>query len=285
VRLAWATPAQRARDRAAAIEAARRARIAVVFAWGRGNPRFSLPGDQDQLIEDVAAINANTIVVLNTSQPVDMPWLPRVKAVLQMWYPGDEGGWATADVLMGRVNPGGRLPFTWPMKLEDNVANDPAHPERSSAGVGGRTQYSEGVLVGYRWFDAQKIEPRFPFGYGLSYTHFQYSGLKVAAGAAGGLQVSFSLTNSGQLAGDEVVQVYLGAPRSPPSGAQFAPHALIAFERVGLKAGQSRQVTLTVPARQLQYWDEATSRWKTAGQRSVYVGASSRDLRLTGSVP
>jgi beta-glucosidase len=283
VRLAWATPGQRERDRADAINAARNARAAVVFAWGRGNPVFALPGEQDQLIADIAAVNANTIVVLNTSQPIAMPWLSNVKGVLQMWYPGDEGGWATANILLGRANPAGRLPFTWPTALAQNVANDPAHPERSSAGVEGTTQYSEGIMVGYRWFDAQKIEPRFAFGFGLSYTKFDYSNLRVAAAKDGGIDVSFTLRNSGSSPGDEVPQVYLGAPGVAPSGAQFALRSLVAFDRVTLRAGQSRQVSLHVPLRQLQYWDTASNAWKTAGQRPIYVGTSSRELRLTGA--
>jgi beta-glucosidase len=109
---------------------------------------FGIPGNQNQLIEDIVAVNPNTIVVLNVSQPVALPWLGKVKAVLQMWFPGDEGGWAAADVLLGRVSPAGRLPFTWMKTMDQAVANDPAHPERSSKGVKGKTTYAEGVNVG-----------------------------------------------------------------------------------------------------------------------------------------
>src|SRR5262249_27405858 len=154
------------------------------------------------------------------------PWLSKVKAVLLMWYPGDEGGFATAVVLLGRVSPAGRLPFTWPKRLQDNVANDPAHPERSSAGVNGRTVYSEGILIGYRWFDQQHIEPLYPFGYGLSYTRFEYQALAVSQARDGGLEVGFELRNAGNVPGDEVAQVYLGAPETAPAEAQFAPRAL-----------------------------------------------------------
>ena len=135
VRLAWVTPSQRRADYQAAVRAAVGARKAVVFAWSRGQPVLRLPGDQDQLISDVAAANPNTVVVLNVAEPVAMPWLDRVRAVLLMWYPGDEGGRASADLLLGRANPAGRLPFTWPRRLEDGPANDPAHPERSSEGI------------------------------------------------------------------------------------------------------------------------------------------------------
>src|ERR1039458_4330401 len=158
VRLPWGTPAQRSCDYEQAVRAARSARKAVVFAWSRGRPVFHLPGDQDQLIADVAAANPNTIVVLNVSEPIAMPWLAKVKAVLLMWYPGDEGGWATANILLGKASPAGRLPFTWPRSLDQTLTHDPAHPERSARGVNGKTVYSEGIDIGYRWYDRQKIE-------------------------------------------------------------------------------------------------------------------------------
>jgi hypothetical protein len=175
----------------------------------------------------LTATNPNTIVVLNLSQPVALPWLDRVKAVLLMWYPGDEGGPATASLLLGRVRPAGRLPLTWPRRLEDGLANDPMHPERSSAGVDGRSTFSEGIFIGYRCFDRQGLEPLYPFGYGLSYTSFEYRDLALAAAADGGLDASFTLRNVGPAAGDEVPQVYLGPPQPAPRGAQFAHRALV----------------------------------------------------------
>jgi len=256
-----------------------------VFVWSRGQPTFSLPADQDQLIRDIAAVNRNTIVVLNISQPIAMPWLSQVKAVLQMWYPGDEGGWATADVLLGRSSPAGRLPFTWPVRLADTVADDPRQPERASVGVNGSTRYSEGLFIGYRWFDQQQIEPLFAFGFGLSYTRFEYSDLRVGKTADGGVDVSFQLRNRGTAAGDEVPQLYLGAPGVPDPGAQFAVRALVGFDRVSLKAGERRSVRIHVPLRQLQYWNTARHAWMVSDSaRPIYVGASSRDLRLTGTV-
>ncbi len=283
IRLAWVTPEQRQANYDAAIAAAKSARKAVVFAWGRDRPEpFHLPGDQDKLIADIAAVNPNTIVVLNTSLPVAMPWLEKVKAVVQMWWPGDEGGPATADILLGRANPSGRLPFTWPQSLDQMVANDPAHPERSSRGVEGKTTYSEGIFMGYRWFDRQKLTPLFPFGYGLSYSTFVYSKPKVVRASDGGLDVSFSLRNAGKAAGDEVAQVYLGPPAETPGGAQFAVRALATFDRVRLEAGQSKNLTMHVPLRRLQYWSASEAKWVTAnGARPVYVSASSRDVRLT----
>jgi beta-glucosidase len=283
IRLAWVSPEQRAADYRQAIDTAAHASKAVVFAWSRGRPAFQLPGDQDQLIADVAAVNPNTVVVLNISEPIAMPWLDKVKAVLLMWYPGDEGGPASANELLGRVSPAGRLPFTWPKLLQQNVANDPAHPERSSIGVEGRTHYSEGIFVGYRWFDQQQIEPQFPFGFGLSYTRFEYSDLNIQSSADGGLDASLSLRNAGGVASDEVVQLYLGAPEQIPPGVQFAARALAAFGRVNLAAGQTRRLTLHVAARALQYWSVQRRAWVTAaGMRKVYVGSSERDTKLTG---
>ena len=210
-----------------------------------------------------------------------MPWAGKVKGILQMWWPGDEGGPATANILLGKANPAGRLPITWPVKLDDMVANDPAKPERTSTGVNGKTTYSEGIFMGYRWFDKEGRQPLFPFGHGLSYTTFQYSNLKVARAKDGGLDVSFSVKNAGKTAGDEVPQVYLGAPKEAPAGAQFAVKALAQFDRVSIAAGQTKALTLHVEPRRLQYWATAANRWETAGgARTVYVGASSRDIRL-----
>ena len=285
IRLAWMTPEQRKANHETAIVAAKSAKTAVVFAWSRGWPGFALPGNQDSLIEEVASVNPNTVVVLNISQPVAMPWLDRVKAVLQLWWPGDEGGWATANILLGKVNPSGRLPFTWGKRLEDYAANDPAHPERSAKGVNGATTFSEGVNVGYRWFDKQKTAPLFPFGFGLSYTKFEYSGLKVMPASDGGLDVSFQLKNAGGVAGDEVPQIYLGAPEQKTKGVEFAFHALAAFDRVHLNAGQSQGVSMHVPPRRLESWSAAEKKWiKPRGLREVLVGGSSRELPLSAKV-
>ncbi len=281
VRLNWYTPTQRQADHDAAIAAAKKAKTAVVFVWTRLTPVFGLPGDQDKLVEEIAAVNPNTVVVLNTSQPVALPWVDKVKAVLQMWWPGDEGGWSTANILLGKTSPAGRLPVTWGKKLTDYAATDPQHPERSSKGVDGKTTYSEGVNVGYRWFDKQNIEPLFPFGHGLSYVTFEYSGLKVAKTADGGLDVSVAIKNTGAMDSDEVPQVYLGAPSSPPEGGQFPVRAMVAFDRVHVPAGQTRTVVLHVPERQLQYWSSQDQKWVTVtAARTLSVGGSSRSLPL-----
>jgi beta-glucosidase len=285
VRLNWMTPEARERVHQAAIAAAKSARTAVVFVWTRDKPHFKLPGDQDKLIEEIAAANPNTVVVLNTSQPVAMPWLAKVKGVLEMWWPGDEGGLATAKTLLGRSNPGGKLPMTWAKQLDDYAANSPAHPERSAKGVDGKTTFSEGVLVGYRWFDDQKIEPLYPFGYGLSYTSFAMSGLKASSTQEGGAIVSVRVKNTGDMAGDAVPELYLQAPRSKPDGVQFAPKTLAAFDRVTLRPGEERELTLRVARRAFQYWSVKTNSWvKPDGPRTVLVGSSSRDLPLSAEL-
>lgn len=284
VRLNWYTPEQREADHKAAIEAAKNAKTAVVFVWTRLSPVFGLPGEQNRLVEEVAAVNPNTIVVLNTSQPVALPWVDKVKAILEMWWPGDEGGWSTANLLLGKTSPAGRLPVTWGKHLEDYAATNHKHPERSSEGANGKTIYSEGVNVGYRWFDKENISPLFPFGHGLSYTTFEYSGLKIEKAPGGGLDVQVRIKNTGNADSDEVPQVYLGAPSEVPTGVQFPVRALAAFDRIHLAAGEGRTMTLHVPPRQLQYWSTAQSKWlAAAGKRIVSVGASSRDLRVEQS--
>lgn len=302
-RLNWVTPAQQQANTAAAVAAAKQAKAAVVFAWSTGSLDTPLPDGQDQLIKDVAAVNPNTVVVLNTSDPIAMPWLGGVKAVLEMWYPGDTGGYATANVLLGHVNPAGRLPFTWPASLGQGVANQPAvHPERTSNGVdangkycttpgspfGGpqcTTTYTEGIFVGYRWYDQQHETPLYPFGYGLSYSHFTYSGLHWAPARDGGLDVAFRVTNTGSVAGDEVPQAYLGAPASSVAGVPFADRALAGYSRITLRPGQSQVVWLHVPLRQLQYWDSESGRWVTAaGQRPLYVAGNERSTELTATI-
>jgi beta-glucosidase len=285
VRVSWVTPEQQAENRRIAIEAAKNAKTAIVFAWSRTFPVFALPGEQDELIRGVAAANPNTIVVLNVSQPVAMPWLGQVKVVLDMGWTGDEGGWATAKVLLGEANTGGRLPFTWPRRLADMPASDPTHPERSGTGVSGKTTFSEGILVGYRWVDHKKIEPLFPFGFGLSYTSFAYSDMKCTRASDRGVDVVVNIRNSGAIAGDEVAQVYVDKPTDLPAGVQFADRVLAGFERVHLAAGESREVSIHVPLRPMQYWSTEKQAWITpGGSRTVSIGASSRDRKLQATI-
>lgn len=281
VRLNWVTPEQKEANYRHAVGTAAKAKKAIVFAWARQSPIFGLTPEQDRLIADVSAANPNTIVVLNTSYPVAMPWLDKVKAVVNMWWGGDKGGEATVDILTGRVSPAGRLPFTWAKALTDYPATDPRYPERG-AREDGEVTYSEGIDVGYRWFDRQGTEPLYAFGHGLSYTSFAYSGLSVKRATDGGLDVRFAVANTGKRASDEVPQVYLGAPANPPKGIAFPVRALAGFDRIHLDPAERKAVSIHVAPRSLQYWDEKAGKWVTpAGTRTVYVGSSSRDLPLT----
>lgn len=289
IRFAWMTPELRQANIAAAVAAAKAAGTVVLFAWNDVGIGFSLPEDQDELIAKVAAANPRTIVVLNTCSPVAMPWRDRVRAILEMWYPGQEGGWATANVLLGRTNPGGKLPITFPMKLDDAPARALGHPERlaqplpASLPSGANADapavtFSEGISVGYRWYDQQNIEPLFPFGHGLSYTRFDYSDPAITRGEDG-IDVTFTLRNSGTRKGAEVPQVYVGPPRQAP--VPMAPRALVAFQRIELDPGHSQTVTMRIDWRKLSYWSSDRHAWVVAeGDRPVWVGSSSRDMRL-----
>jgi len=283
VRLAWVTPERRAAFLEEAAEAARAAHAAVVFVYeegteGRDRTTLALHPDQDALVEAVAAANPRTTVVMNVGAPTLMPWVDRVGAILLMWYPGQEGGWATANVLLGRANPAGRLPVTFPRRAEDAPT---ALPERYP-GVDLTARYDEGIFVGYRWYDAQQIEPLFPFGHGHSYTTFTYENLQVEP-ERDGFVVRFVVRNTGDRPGSDVPQVYLGSPENPP--VPMAPRQLVGFQRVTLNPGEAKAVAIRVDSRALSYWSVADRAWvKATGRRPLYVGASSRELRLETTI-
>jgi beta-glucosidase len=209
-----------------------------------------------------------------------LPWLQAVKAVLEMWYPGQEGGTSTAKLLLGQANPGGKLPISWPVSGDQTPFA--GHPERIT-GDGSKVVFSEGLYMGYRWYDQEKITPLFPFGHGLSYTEFAYSGLKIRPDS-GGLEISFRVENTGSVRGSEAPQVYVGPPSNPPPGVQFALQKLVGFKRVQLNAFEGESVSVHVSRRELSYWSTAAQSWVLAGgERTISVGASSRDIRLHGS--
>jgi len=259
---------------------ARRSDVAVVFAGDyetEGTDRACLSlecpntnGDQDSMIEQVAAANPNTVVVLESGGSVLTPWRDRVKGLIEAWYPGEQGGPAIAGVLFGDVDPGGRLPVTFPRQEGDiPTAGDP----EKYPGVAENVKYKEGVLVGYRWYDANRIAPAFPFGYGLSYTRFRYSRVRVR-----GRRVSFKVRNVGRRRGIEVPQLYLGLP-SPGPGVVQPPRQLKGFRKLVLKPGASKRVTFAVSRRDLSYWNIGDNGWVVApGCYRVMVGRSSRSI-------
>ncbi|MEV5751794.1 glycoside hydrolase family 3 C-terminal domain-containing protein [Actinoallomurus sp. NPDC052308] len=280
LRFTWVTPDMVTAARNQAVAVAKKVRTPIVFAYddlteGTDRTGLSLPFSQDELISAVADANPNTIVVLNTGSSITMPWLSKVKAVLDTYYPGENGAEATARLLYGDVNPSGKLTQTFPTSASATpVAGDPkAYP-----GVDHQETYKEGIFVGYRWYDKTGTTPLFPFGYGLSYTSFAYGDLRVRA-SHGGLTVSFTLKNTGHRDGQEVAQVYVGA--GPNVTEPQAVRKLAGYEKVFLHAGQTRTVSVRVDAQQLRYWDTRTGSWRMAtGTRGVWVGGSSRDLPL-----
>jgi beta-glucosidase len=235
--------------------------------------------DQDTLIEAVAAAQKKTVVVLETGGPVLTPWREKVPAILEAWDPGEDGGNAIARVLFGDSDPGGRLPVTFPKSVDDlPTAGDP----EKYPGVAEQVKYKEGVLVGYRWFDEMKKDVAYPFGFGLSYTTFAFSDLRLEPAAGADAKVSVLVRNTGARAGSAVPQLYLGLP-DPAPGVVQPPFALKGYEKVRLAAGASRRVTFTLGERAFAYW--AGTRWSVAaGCYRIGVGPSSRDLPLQGVI-
>ena len=275
LRVGWAPPEPQLLSNAVA--AAKRADVAVVFAaeqLGEGYDKLALglPGDQDRLIEAVAEANPRTIVVLHTSNPVAMPWVNNVAAVIEAWYPGQEAGPSIASVLFGDVNPSGKLPMTFPA----DETQGPATKWTEYPGDGYTANFTEGVLVGYRWYDAKNQQPLFPFGHGLSYTTFKYDNLQVQS-AADAATVTVRLTNTGARDGAEVAQLYL---ECPPDALE-PPLQLKGFEKTMLKPGESKTLTFALDKNALSAWDEASHGWRLyPGSYTVHVGSSSRDLRV-----
>ncbi len=282
----WGTPSALAPGIASAVAAAKSASTAVVVVSddteteAADRPSLNLPSAQNGLISDVAAVNPHTVVVIDAGAPVAMPWLSHVAAVVDAWYPGETNGQALAEVLFGRVDPSGHLPVTFPASLRQVPAATPAR----FPGVNGQVQYSEGIDVGYRWYDAKSLTPLFPFGYGLSYTRFHFGHLKVSRHVVDGVQtvrVAATVTNVGNRRGREVAQLYLGDPAK--SGEP--PRQLVTFSRVDLAAGASKRVDFTVSPQQRSWWDDSAGQWNgTAGTYHLYVGDSSalRGLPLRG---
>ena len=280
----------------AAAELAKKSDVAIVFAhqWtseGMDLPNLSLPDNQDRLIEKVAAANPRTIVVLETGTAVTMPWLEKVSGVLEAWYGGSKGADAVANILFGDVNPSAKLPMTFPRSEQDvphpQIATPPPgakdiaeNLKTGEAKASFSVHYDEGVKVGYKWYDAEKKAVLFPFGYGLSYTTYSYSGLKVTPGAAE-TTVTFTVKNAGSRAGTEIAEVYAALPAS----AGEPPKRLVGWSRVKLNPGESREVSVAIDPKYLSIFDEAADGWKLLpGEYSFMVGGSSQALPLNEKI-
>jgi beta-glucosidase len=291
--LTWATPSDLAPGIASAVAAAKAADTAVVVvsddteSEAADRAGLNLPSAQDELISAVAAANPHTVVVVDAGAPVAMPWLAQVASVLDAWYPGESNGTALASVLFGETDPSGHLPVTFPQSLAQVPASSPSQ----FPGVNGQVDYSEGIDVGYRYYDANHETPLFPFGYGLSYTKFRFRHLRVSrqivsnatsnpgatsCGCNGQstpeVIVSATVTNAGKVAGSDVAQLYLG----DPAVAGEPPRQLKAFQKVSLRPRQSKTVRFILRGHDLSYWDDAANGWVVPdGQFQVYVGDSS----------
>jgi beta-glucosidase len=266
--------------------------LAIVFAYqweaeAMDLPSLALSGNQNALIEQVAAANPHTIVVLETGTAVTMPWIDKVAGVVEAWYAGSSGHKALADVLVGEVNPSGKLPITFPRSDADlprpTIPSPPAQDQGQAAGNSATHSssyavvYNEGAEVGYKWFEAQHKQPLFPFGFGLSYTTYEYSGLSIDSAA---MTARFMVTNTGRRAGTEIAEVYA---RLPQGTDESSYKRLVGWKRIALQPGESQTVTVPIDARVLKTFDPAHNHWSFApGDYGVVVGGSSENTPLTG---
>lgn len=270
-------------DIPAAVEQAKKSDVAVVFgSYSEQETQdltsIDLQNKQNELIDAVASANPRTVVVLNTGSAVTMPWLDKVAGVVEAWYPGQEAGNAIASLLFGDVNPSGKLPVTFPKSLADV----PTSTQAQFPGADDHIDYSEGLNVGYRWYDAKNIDPLFPFGFGLSYTTFGFSDLKVTPkDGAGNATVTANVTNTGTRPGADVAQLYIGHP----AGDGEPPKQLRGHQKVQLEPGETKTVELNVTAADLAHWADDATGWTTSpGEYPVLLGDSSRNVPLTGSI-
>jgi beta-glucosidase len=267
-----------------AIELAKKADVVIVPVGFNASSEtenfdrtFALPPGQNELIQQLAAVNKNVIVVINAGGGVEMsPWIDKVSGVLQAWYLGQEGGTALAEILSGAANPSGRLPITIERNAADNPTFNNYYPQTSN-----KIEYKEGVFVGYRGYEKNNIAPLFPFGFGLSYTNFQYSNLSVKPSADGRFEVSFEVKNVGKMDGADTAQIYVGSPKS--SKVSRPVKELKGFEKVFLKAGESKKVSVILDKRAFSYFDVGAKNWRAdAGDYEILIGRSSAEIVLRG---
>ena len=278
--------------RAEAVEKAKEADLVILVGGlnknhfqdceGGDRQQYGLPFGQEKLINELQAVNPNLVLVLLSGNAVEMPWVDKVPAIVQGWYLGSMGGYSLADVLSGKVNPSGKLPFSFPKKLTDCGAH--AFDELSYPGDSIKEEYKEDILVGYRWHDTKKIPALFAFGHGLSYTSYSYSKPMASAkvmNADGTLTITLKIKNSGSVAGKEIVQLYVGDDKCSVIRPQ---KELKHFTKVALQPGEEKEISFQITADDLKFFDEATHDWKVEpGKFKAYIGASSTDIR--GIVP
>ncbi|WP_081659305.1 glycoside hydrolase family 3 C-terminal domain-containing protein [Pedobacter glucosidilyticus] len=246
---------------------------------GEDKPDMKLPSGQDELIKALLKVKPNTINIMMGGGPVDMSaWIKDAAVVVQAWYPGMEGGTALANIIFGKTNPSGKLPVTFPVKLEDS----PAHKLAAYPGTNGVTYYSEDIFVGYRYFDTYQVKPQFAFGHGLSYTQFKYDDIKVLVQPDSTIKITFNLKNTGKKAGYETAQLYVAALN--PTIARPVKE-LKGFEKVWLNPGEAKQVSVSCSLEAFKYFDEKKSNWTlTKGNYQILIGASSTDIKLSGDL-
>lgn len=291
MRLTWVTPEQRESDIQKAVQLAKTVDTPLVFAHANSpaNIAMQLLEGFDNLIDRVAAVNPNIVVVLFNSDPVLMPWRSKVSSILWMGNPGQEGGRATASVLFGQQNPSGRLPVTYPSAVNKTVTRNPSFPERMAT-KNGTAVFSEGLNVGYRWYLDTNTTTLFPFGYGLSYTKFSYKDLAISQGPtlATAYTVSFTLTNTGSVTGVDVPQLYIGPPvgvEQTYPGIQFAASMLVDFDDIELAPAGVRRVSFSITTRQLSFWEQQSRSWVLAkGQRAIWIGRDAESKVLIGEL-
>jgi len=245
-----------------------------------GDRTFQLPTGQEELIREISAINKKTVVVITAGGGVDVHgWLDRVPSVIQAWYPGQAGGTALAEILLGDVNPSGRLPISIEKRWEDNPSHDSYYPDPGTR----RVVYRNGVFVGYRGYEHNGVTPAFAFGHGLSYTTFRYGNLAIKPGAKpGAYEVTFEVTNTGQRAGAEVAQLYIGDGHA---SVPRPPKELKGFAKVELKPGETKPVTIAIEPRAFTYYDVKDKLWRAdPGEFDVLVGSSSATIELKGKI-
>ena len=245
--------------------------------------QFSLPFGQDELLSEILKVNQNTAIVLVSGNAVKMPWISKVKAIAQVWYLGSEAGNAIADILSGDVNPSGKLPFTFPVKLEDNAAH--SFGEISYPGDGVNQEYKEDILVGYRWHDTKNIKPLFAFGYGLSYTDFEITNVKTDKKIyqeEDVISITCKIKNTGNLSGKELIQVYVNDVKS----SVLRPlKELKGFKKVSLNSGESKSIQIDIPVKDFAFFDDKKMNWKLeTGQFKLMIGTSSKNIINTTKI-